>query len=178
MRLRANHRTELRLLKDFARPISPLSNRKISACRILFAHYVRAGIFLHMPLDSPYSRSWSERIGIAKAVVKNTFAALPDALKTQAQQLPVTFEARPTAEMIEDGIEADTLGLFLGEAYPDMEFNPDPLPPQVMLFLDNIWEFCEEDESAYRQEVRTTLLHELGHYLGLDESDLEARGLE
>ena len=27
-------------------------------------------------------------------------------------------------------------------------------------------------------EVRTTLVHEIGHYLGLEEGDLEARGLE
>ena len=33
------------------------------------------------------------------------------------------------------------------------------------------------DETTYRQEVRTTLLHELGHYLGLDEDDLDDRGL-
>ncbi len=32
--------------------------------------------------------------------------------------------------------------------------------------------------AAFDQEVRLTYLHELGHYLGLDESDLEKRGLE
>jgi predicted Zn-dependent protease with MMP-like domain len=30
----------------------------------------------------------------------------------------------------------------------------------------------------FREEVATTLLHELGHYLGLDEGDLTDRGLE
>jgi len=42
----------------------------------------------------------------------------------------------------------------------------------------NIWREAEEDEDAYRREVRATLLHELGHYLGLEEIDLEDCGLE
>jgi predicted Zn-dependent protease with MMP-like domain len=34
------------------------------------------------------------------------------------------------------------------------------------------------DEGYFRDEVRTTFLHELGHYLGLDEDELAVRGLE
>jgi predicted Zn-dependent protease with MMP-like domain len=37
---------------------------------------------------------------------------------------------------------------------------------------------CEADETAYREEVRVTLLHEFGHFLGWDEADLFDRGLE
>ena len=35
----------------------------------------------------------------------------------------------------------------------------------------------EGDEEEFRFEVRTTLMHELGHYLGLDEEELDERGL-
>ena len=52
------------------------------------------------------------------------------------------------------------------------------MPPQIILFLGNIWELAEGDEESFCDEVRTTLLHELGHYLGLDEDDLTERGLE
>lgn len=52
------------------------------------------------------------------------------------------------------------------------------MPPQIILFLENIWEYAEGDAGVYRVEVRTTLLHELGHYLGLDEDDLAERGLD
>jgi predicted Zn-dependent protease with MMP-like domain len=52
------------------------------------------------------------------------------------------------------------------------------MPPQIILFLDNLWDFADRDEGVFRQEVRTTLLHELGHYLGLDEDDLTERGLD
>jgi len=53
-----------------------------------------------------------------------------------------------------------------------------PLPAQIILFLENLWDFAEEDEEFFREEVRTTYLHELGHYLGLNEIDLEERGLD
>ncbi|MBL9126699.1 MAG: metallopeptidase family protein, partial [Verrucomicrobiales bacterium] len=48
----------------------------------------------------------------------------------------------------------------------------------ILLFLENLWEFVEGDSDGYYEEVRTTYLHELGHYLGLDEIDLEERGLD
>jgi predicted Zn-dependent protease with MMP-like domain len=37
---------------------------------------------------------------------------------------------------------------------------------------------CDADEEGFREEVRVTFLHELGHYIGFNEDDLEQRGLE
>jgi predicted Zn-dependent protease with MMP-like domain len=92
--------------------------------------------------------------------------------------LPVTFESCPNEGLIADGIEPDTLGLFVGEPWPENDAGSLPVPAQIILFLDNLWEFAEEDEEAFREEIRATFLHELGHYLGLDESDMEARELD
>jgi len=50
--------------------------------------------------------------------------------------------------------------------------------PRIRLFLENVWEWVERDEQDYRDEVATTYLHELGHYLGWDEDDVAQRGLE
>jgi predicted Zn-dependent protease with MMP-like domain len=79
--------------------------------------------------------------------------------------------------LLADGWEPDLLGLFMGLAYPDEESGGAELPPQIMLFLQNLWDYAGEDITAFRDEVRTTYLHELGHYLGLDEGEIEARGL-
>ena len=76
-----------------------------------------------------------------------------------------------------DDLEPDLLGLFEGSSRLDPQAEtPDQLP-HIRLFLDNLWDFAERDPAVYRDEVRTTLLHELGHYLGLDEEDVEALGL-
>jgi predicted Zn-dependent protease with MMP-like domain len=49
--------------------------------------------------------------------------------------------------------------------------------PRIRLFLDNLWDDCNGDLQTYRDEVRITFLHELGHYLGLDEDQVAERGL-
>jgi predicted Zn-dependent protease with MMP-like domain len=51
------------------------------------------------------------------------------------------------------------------------------MPPQILLFYENLWDFAGGEEETYREEVRITYLHELGHYLGLDEDELDERGL-
>jgi len=120
--------------------------------------------------------NWKKLQALASAEVKVTLAALPKPLRERAEKLPVTFERQPNAGLQADGIEADTLGLFTGPEFAD-EGNV-PMPPQIILFLENLWDFAEGDEEIFREEVRTTFLHELGHYLGLDEDELTERGLE
>jgi predicted Zn-dependent protease with MMP-like domain len=119
---------------------------------------------------------WEKLCGLALSEVEATLAALPKPLRARAEKLPVTFERQPNAELQADGIEADTLGLFTGPEFSDEE--NVPMPPQIILFLENIWEQVETNEKLFREEVRTTFLHELGHYLGLDEDELTERGLE
>jgi predicted Zn-dependent protease with MMP-like domain len=125
-----------------------------------------------MPVD------WQELQALADEEVAATLAELPAPLRERARALPVTFERRPNAAHRRDGIEPDTLGLFVGPEYANEQTTTLPEPPQIILFLENIWDFAEADEEIFCEEVHTTYLHELGHYLGLDEDDLFDRGLE
>ena len=119
---------------------------------------------------------WEKLCVVASAEVEKTLAALPKPLRERAEKLPVTFERQPNADLQAEGIEADTLGLFTGPEFADEE--NVPMPPQIILFLENIWGVAEANEKIFCEEVRTTFLHELGHYLGLDEDELTERGLE
>ena len=121
---------------------------------------------------------WQKLHALAREEVQATLAALPAPLRDRAQALPVTFERQPNAAQRRDGIEPDTLGLFVGPEFAEEETTTLPLPPQIILYLENIWDLAEADEEVFRDEVHTTYLHELGHYLGLDEDDLFDRGLE
>jgi predicted Zn-dependent protease with MMP-like domain len=120
--------------------------------------------------------NWEKLCAVASAEVETTLTALPKPLRERAEKLPVTFERQPNAGLQADGIEADTLGLFTGPEFVD-EGNV-PLPPQIILFLENLWDLAGGKEKVFRKEVQTTFLHELGHYLGLDEGELTERGLE
>jgi predicted Zn-dependent protease with MMP-like domain len=115
---------------------------------------------------------------LAQQVVTATQQRLPRAVRAPACQVPVCFEAVPNEDILAEGWEPDILGLFVGTPHDADPGAPDPLPPQILLFLDNIWDYAEGDPDIFRDEVRITYLHELGHYLGWDEIDLEARGLD
>jgi predicted Zn-dependent protease with MMP-like domain len=119
---------------------------------------------------------WEKLCALALSEVEITIESLPEPLRLRAERVPVIFERQPNAELQADGIEADTLGLFTGAEF--VEENDVPMPPQIILFLENIWDVAETNEKHFREEVRTTFFHELGHYLGLDEDELTERGLE
>ena len=117
-------------------------------------------------------------MAIAQSEVTATLASLPGPVRERVRPLPVTYETVPNAAIIADGYEPDLLGLFVGSALDEEAQSLSPLPPQIILFLENLWDFAENDDEIFREEVRVTYLHELGHYLGLDEDDLFDRGLE
>jgi predicted Zn-dependent protease with MMP-like domain len=119
---------------------------------------------------------WKHLASLAAEEIDAILRELPPPLREQAQLLPVTFEAAPNAGLQADGIDAETLGLFTGAEFADAAGTV--LPPQIILFLGNLWDFAESDEKIFREEIRTTFLHELGHFFGLDEDDLTERGLE
>jgi predicted Zn-dependent protease with MMP-like domain len=118
------------------------------------------------------------RVQIAAQVVTAAQNQLPTTVRAVARAVPVCYESRPDSALIADGLEADLLGLFVGDEHGVELGEAQPLPPQILLFLDNIWDLAEADESNYRAEVRLTYLHELGHYLGWDEAEIAQRGLE
>jgi predicted Zn-dependent protease with MMP-like domain len=119
---------------------------------------------------------WKKLCALASEEVEATLTALPKPLRERAKNLPVTFERIPNAGLQADGIEPDTLGLFTGPEFADEE--NVPMPPQIILFLENLLDLAGGKEKIFCEEVQTTFLHELGHYLGLDEDELTERGLE
>ena len=115
---------------------------------------------------------------IATEVVAAARRRLPPEVRAAAAGVPVHFESGPAADVIAEGFEPDILGLFTGSAHGTELAHDQPAPPQILLYLDNLWDCAEGDDDLFREETRLTYLHELGHYLGWDEDDLTARGLE
>jgi predicted Zn-dependent protease with MMP-like domain len=114
--------------------------------------------------------------GWADEELKSLIKVLPEDVKAAALKVPVTFDSKPGDDAHGEGLAGDELGVFEG-APASEEADPSDLP-RIRLFLTNLWEWVEEDEQDFRDEVGTTFLHELGHYLGWDEDDVADRGLE
>ncbi|MCX6955492.1 MAG: metallopeptidase family protein [Verrucomicrobia bacterium] len=115
---------------------------------------------------------------IAAAAVGAAQRQLPPEIRPLARGVPVHYERLPAADVIADGFPDDILGLFTGSAHGQELAADNPAPAQILLYVDNLWDYAEDDLEVFRDEVRLTYLHELGHYLGWDEDDLTARGLD
>lgn len=114
--------------------------------------------------------SWAEEE--LKALIK----VLPSDVRDAANVVPVSMEEKPGQGAFDDELQGDELGLFEG---PSAEEETDAAElPRIRLFLMNLWEWTDRDEQDFRDEVGTTFLHELGHYLGWDEDEVSQRGLE
>jgi predicted Zn-dependent protease with MMP-like domain len=101
---------------------------------------------------------------------------LPSDVREAAAQVPVSMEEKPGHGAFDDELQGDELGIFEG---PSSEEEVDASDmPRIRLFLMNLWEWTDRDEQDFRDEVGTTFLHELGHYLGWDEDEVSQRGLE
>jgi predicted Zn-dependent protease with MMP-like domain len=109
---------------------------------------------------------WEALQAEAQGVVERTIAELPPEVLTEAQKVPVLFEQQNAGD-------PDVLGTY-GHFTPH-EIGEANGP--IILYLVTIAEYCAEEGEDFATEVRLTYLHELGHHLGWDEDDLEARGL-
>jgi len=121
-------------------------------------------------------QQWQALQKVAQEETDRLLRELPPPIRVQLETMPIVFEKVPSSDLVADGLDPDLMGLFVGDDYACE--GADPIPPEILLFLGNILDEAEGDMDRYRQEVRTTLLHELGHYLGLDEEGLFDRGLE
>ncbi|MEM6912214.1 MAG: metallopeptidase family protein [Verrucomicrobiota bacterium] len=108
-----------------------------------------------------------ERLAAAETVVEEVLRELPEELRQAARE----------CLLILDEAEGDFLGLFEGASRLQSAPSDPEDVPRITLYLTSLWDFAHQHPATYRREVRVTYLHELGHYLGWEEDDLEARGL-
>lgn len=109
---------------------------------------------------------------IAAEEVRMISKVLPEEISKAAANCSVHFEDKPDGDLEDPEI----LGCFEGSSLID---DSDPSSPaRIRLFVENLWDYAGEDEQDFRDEVGTTFLHELGHYLGWDEEEIAERGLD
>jgi predicted Zn-dependent protease with MMP-like domain len=118
------------------------------------------------------------RATLAAHTVGSAQRRLPADLRALARGVQVHYPAAPGPDILREGFPPDLLGLFTGTSHGAELSEANPTPPQILLYLDNLWDYAGGDPETFAEEVRVTYLHELGHFLGWDEEDLAARGLD
>jgi predicted Zn-dependent protease with MMP-like domain len=75
----------------------------------------------------------------------------------------------------EDPDDPDLYGVYDGVALPDREGGEPLQPSRIFIYRRPLVEDCRS-EADLREEIRVTVLHEIGHHFGLDEDRLEELG--
>jgi predicted Zn-dependent protease with MMP-like domain len=112
-------------------------------------------------------------------LVEEAIASLPPRYAVWIEEVPIIVEDHPGAEDLKgvegaDQGEGGPLGLYVGGTLEEDGVS-GALPARVMLYRVPLMEACDTREQL-GEEIRKTLLHELGHHAGLDEDDLDELG--
>lgn len=103
------------------------------------------------------------------ALAEEALATLPEELLDDLENVAIVVEDEP-----EDGSE--TLGVYKGTALTERDSSWfGMLPDRVVLFRGPLSRMCEDEDELF-EEIAITLIHEIGHYHGIDEERLHELG--
>jgi predicted Zn-dependent protease with MMP-like domain len=126
------------------------------------------------PLEDPLL-SEAEMASVAEAAL----AELPDRARSLIENVPIVIADLPAAEDVGHGMDPRLLGLFEGTSYREASsLAGSPQLARILLFRKNLEGLAGGDVEQLREEIRTTLLHETGHFFGMEEDDLANVGLD
>ena len=117
-----------------------------------------------------------------EGITESVLGSLHPSLRAYLANVPILVEESPDREVLLELEEAhpfELVGCFTGRRIYEREGvgSWNALPPTITIYRRNLSRLAHDDEELQR-ELRVTLLHEIGHYLGLDEEDLASRGLD
>ncbi|MDK2745016.1 MAG: metallopeptidase family protein [Nitrospira sp.] len=109
-------------------------------------------------------------------LVQQAIADLPPPYAKLMESIAVVVEEEPPEDVLRDlemDDESDLLGLYQGQSLAaDSFFRPGgEAPPQISIYRGPILRLCETPEDVV-QEVYDTVVHELGHHVGLDDDEM------
>ena len=112
-------------------------------------------------------------------LVETALMGLPEPFASFVEEVPVEIRDRPTGKEIRRlGLARDhlLLGLYQGRPRPERSVEDSGRVPDVILiFQKNIEAVCNSERDLIEQ-VRITVLHEIGHHFGMDENELDRLG--
>jgi predicted Zn-dependent protease with MMP-like domain len=105
-----------------------------------------------------------------EALVIEELDLLPDDMVVNLENVVFVVEDRP-----EDG-SLDLLGLYDGLALTERtQYGMGELPDRIVVYREPHLAQCETTDEL-RDEIRTTLVHEIAHFYGIDDDQLHELG--
>lgn len=107
--------------------------------------------------------------------VTDALQTIPTRFRDAMQNLAIVIEDEPGEELLAEleADEDDTLfGLYTGVPLTERQWAQETLPDRILLF-QGPHEREAEDEDDLIASIGETLIHEIGHYFGLSEEEIE-----
>jgi predicted Zn-dependent protease with MMP-like domain len=109
-------------------------------------------------------------------LVRQAIADLPPVYANLMESIAVVVEEEPPRDVLEDlelDSEDDLLGLYQGQSLLEDSFfaSGGTEPAKISIYRGPILRQCESPEEVV-QEVYDTVVHELGHHVGLDDDEM------
>lgn len=112
-------------------------------------------------------------------MVRHAVSSLPDRFLSKMGNVGVVVADRPTyAQRVQNGLgpHETLLGLYQGIPLTERGAYVPPLPDVITLFQEPIEDSCNSMEKL-EQQVRTTVAHEVAHYFGFSDCELDSMGI-
>lgn len=109
-----------------------------------------------------------------EGLVDDALAELPRRFADAIENVVVTVEDEPAADdldLVEDDDE-ELLGIYRGVPLTERVHDGAPLLPDEIAIFQGPIERVARTRAEVVAEVRETVIHELGHYFGLDDDEL------
>lgn len=112
-------------------------------------------------------------------IVRRAIRRIPREIRRHLDNILITVQKRPSEDLLEEmGLPPDEplLGLYSGVAQPERSIAEPPLfPDTIFLFQEPLEKLCNTVQEL-EEEIEITLVHEIGHALGLREERLAELG--
>jgi len=110
-------------------------------------------------------------------VAEEEFAALPEAFHDAIDNVAIFIEEFPDAETLAGlnmGSGYDLLGLYQGWPLPERGNQyAGQLPDRIRLYRQPILAYCRAHGDDIHHCIRHVLIHEIGHYFGFSDQEME-----
>jgi predicted Zn-dependent protease with MMP-like domain len=120
------------------------------------------------------SKGFSRGKKVFERLVREAVASLPEELKNQLENVAMIIEENPPAQpFLREDAGEDLLGLYHGIMKKDRGLGyGNVLPDQIIIYRRPL-ERMSSTLDDLRENVRQTVIHEVGHYFGFDEEELQ-----
>lgn len=112
-------------------------------------------------------------------LVERAIADLPPQFAEFLDEVPIEIHTRPSVKLLREmGLEDDELlmGLYRGVERTRRSVEDSGRLPDVIYIFQEDHELVCDGRKQLIEEVRKTVLHEIGHHFGMSEEDLDALG--